>query len=231
MKLSDALAVIGSLESQKSEVKAATEFIEGYECKQVLSLYVAMELYPLIASIVKERSAELGQKSSEPVIEACYLGVVSVVDSHQLDGPQYARDLGQWIKGESVKTARAVITERRWPLLRKRVLEKMNAVVNAELRQTAPGIGLQVQDQVTPILVELGKNALDAAKGMELTPKESLKAFTELARLQAQLKGELVNKAEVSVSGSEAFGRLLTLTDEQFKAIELPYEPEVALIE
>jgi len=68
---------------------------------------------------------------------------------------------------------------------------------------------VRVESQLRPIVKRLGREALAGVESGELTPKEALKAFTELGKLLAQITGELVEKKELQIGPTEQFAKIL----------------------
>ena len=62
-----------------------------------------------------------------------------------------------------------------------------------------------VESQLRPIVKKLAREAMDAVSDTDLSAKDKIQLYEKLAKLQAQLSGELVERSKVEVGATEAF--------------------------
>lgn len=126
-------------------------------------------------------------------------------------------------------TVRRFVERNKIGRLRDQVAHKTNDLIVAEVANMRVRTTLQLVDPIVEKLTNQANEVLNDSNSMGA--KDTLNCLESFLRLRAKLKGEVVQKTEIRTASSEAFSRLLAMTDEEFKAIEIPYEPDTVLIE
>jgi len=127
-------------------------------------------------------------------------------------------------------TVRRFIERNKIGRLRDQVAHKTNDLIVAEVANMRARTTLDILDPLVSKLANQANELLDHNQE-SLSAKDTLNCLESFLRLRAKLKGEVVQKTEITTASSAAFNRLLAMTDEDFKAIEIPYESDTVLIE
>lgn len=127
-------------------------------------------------------------------------------------------------------TVRRFIERNKIGRLRGQVAYKTNDLIVAEVAAMRVRTTLEIVDPLVTKLANQANEVLNDSNN-DLSVKDILNCLESFLRLRAKLKGEVIQKMEVKTASSEAFHRLMALTDEQFKSFEIPYEEVTPLIE
>jgi hypothetical protein len=127
-------------------------------------------------------------------------------------------------------TVRRFVERNKIGRLRGQVTHKTNDLIVAEVAAMRARTTLELIDPLVARLTNQANEVLNDSNN-DMSAKDTLNCLESFLRLRAKLKGEVVQKMEVKTASSEAFHRLMALTDEQFKSFEIPYEEVTPLIE
>ena len=219
-----------------------SSYLSAMDAKVVYSVYIAEELITQTYAAYKEideyfddkcEANETKQRLFETVIAMVEQHAVAVIKKIKPElQKQYFKALALYLKGGSIKTlsehtllSHAALEDfinlYRWPVIKKQIKEKVSGVVKEFIHEVEPIGNFTVQDRIQPIINSLSKQTKEYIDNKEISPKDCLKAFIELSKLKAQLSGEMVERKEVNVTQNEANKRIMLMSEDDFKAIDI----------
>lgn len=195
----------------------------SYPANHGHAISVACQLLPVVSQcwrVFSERH-ELDIGAKEKHCEAAFTSLIRELDKvapkrFRYDEKRWWQELARYLSGESDASILSAAKEYRWQPLRARVAQVPLEAMQRELDLVTFTEGSS-EERMEPLIQELQIKALQAIRDDEVTGKDAVKTFTEMVRLQAQLKGELKDKVEVEISPGQAYKELL-LNPGQFRS-------------
>ena len=182
-----------------SKIRAISEKTGVHEAFVML----LVEISPVLEADVRDKARSLNVSLDElSQSELNYLLLSGIGDHFKGRSKDDLQDFASYLGTGVSKTPRRALEDRQW--LREHISESVELV----LGRNVGGLS-SVESQLRPIVKKLGREALDAVSDVDLSAKDKVQLFEKLAKLQAQVSGELVERKQLEVGPTEMFKEIM----------------------
>lgn len=124
-------------------------------------------------------------------------------------GREWWQDLSIYLRGTDDLGVLKRANEERWGIIR----ERIRGLLDRELRRlvvpSAPEGNTGIAGGMGPVVEQLRRESIESVSRGEVTGRDAVKLYGEMARLYGQLTGELKSKAELEVGPNELWLQML----------------------
>lgn len=213
--MSEYYATAKALKAKGEGDSAMLDKLLSYPATHGHAISVACQLLHVVDqcwSVFRERhELDAGQRN-----RFCEQGFTALISELDRQAPKrfpyqekrWWQELSRYLCGDGDPIVLGAAKENRWQPLRQRVASVPLEAMQREL-ELVSYTESSSEERLEPLIQELQMKALQAIRDDEVQGRDAVKTFTDMVKLQAQLKGELKEKVDIEISPGQAYKELL----------------------